>query len=182
MSWNDQMQKDAEKTRMDYTTEFSDKLGAWINAVKSGVEGNGLAAVEDVLRRWRQSVAQLQSQSDVILSNDNIMEELSTLASQVASEKATLAKLKGEAVTRTDQADSVNPKIRGSPYTNILGLQRQFRSSTRFAILIASIVFGVLALCVLGFLVYRVVQTGSLSPTGYAQAGGNGLTNLRGNR
>ena len=51
-----------------------------------------------------------------------------------------------------------------------------FRSSTRFGILIASIVFGVLALGTLGFLIYQIVTSGNIIPPSYIQ-GGSGRTN-----
>ena len=177
MPWTEQNQKDAENEANGYFQEFMEKWEAWKNVVQSGAPNSGQAAVEDVVRRWQQSLASLQNQSDAITSNDSVMDELGQLAAQVAEEKATLRKLRSEAGTRMDQADSVNPKIRSSPYTNLLFLDRVFRDSTRFWILIASIVFGVLALCALGYLVYQIVMSGSLVPMQYIQ-GGSGRTNF----
>lgn len=156
-------------------TEFNEKWEAWRNAVRSGQPNSGQAAVEDVVRRWQQSLNALKTQSESVMSNDTVMDGLGQLAVQVAEQKATLRKLRSEAGTRSDQADSLNPKVRSSPYTNLLGLNRVFRDSTRTGILIASIVFGSLALGSLGFLVYSVVNKGSLVPVQYIQ-GGTGRT------
>jgi len=157
MPWNRQDQDMAIQKATDFKTEFKEKYDAWKNAILAGNAGTGQAATEDVLRRWRQQQEILQSKSDQIMSNENVMDSLGQLAIQVAEEKNTLEKLKSESVTRTDQADSVNPKVRGSPYTNILGLQRTFRSSTRLAIMIVSIVFGALAIGTLAYLVYALM-------------------------
>jgi len=173
MPWTEQNQKDAQLEADGYGVELGEKYTAWLSAVQSGAPttGSALAAVEDVMRRWQQSISSLQSQSEAIVGNDSVMDALGQLATQVAEEKSTLQKLRNEAITRTDQADSVNPKVRASPYTNILGLDRVFRDSTRFWILITSIIFGVLALGALGFLVYQVVSTGALVPMQYIQGG-----------
>lgn len=178
MPWTAQQQAEADAEVAAFIIEFDEKWLAWRAAIQSGVPtaSTGQAAVEDVVRRWQQSLAQLKGQSDIIMSNDNTMDELGQLAVQVAEEKNTLRKLRSEAGTRTDQADSVNPKSRASPYTNLLGLDRVFRSSTRFGILIASIVFGVLALGTLGFLIYQIVTSGNIIPPSYIQ-GGSGRTN-----
>ena len=177
MPWTAQQQVEAEAEAAAFMMEFDEKWLAWRAAIQSGVPtaSTGQAAVEDVVRRWQQSLAQLKGQSDIIMSNENTMDELGQLAVQVSEEKNTLRKLRSEAGTRADQADSVNPKVRASPYTNLLGLERTFRSSTRFGILIASIVFGVLALGTLGFLIYQIVSTGEIIPPSYIQ-GGSGRT------
>ena len=159
-----------------FATEFGEKWMVWRSAIQSGAPtaATAQAAVEDVVRRWQQSLTQLQGQSELIMSNDTTMDELGQLAVQVAEEKNTLRKLRSEAGTRADQADSVSPKVRASPYTNLLGLDRVFRDSTRFGILIASIVFGVLALGTLGFLIYQVVV--SESTPSYISSGGGART------
>ena len=173
MPWTEQNQKAAEHEAESYFAETMEKWEVWRNAVQAGAPtaASSQAAVEDAVRRWQQSLASLQAQSDSIASNDNAMDELSQLAQQVAQEKATLRKLRSEAGTRANQADSVNPKVRPSPYTNILGLNRVFRGSTNFNIMMASIVFGVLSLGSLGYLVYSVTSTGSLVPMQYIQSG-----------
>lgn len=128
------------------------------------------AAVADVIDRWQKSLNSLQAQSDHIMSNENLMDGLGQLATKMAEEKVNLQKLRGEAGTRSNQADSVNPKIRGSPHTNILWLNRTFRDSTRSGILAASIVFGTLSLGALGYLVYSVMT--KEHSQGYIAAGG----------
>ncbi len=91
------------------------------------------------------------------------MERLSASLQEVAELRDTLADLQAQAVTRTEQADSVNPKVTPSPYVNILGLQRTFRDSTRQGLLLASIVIGALALIALGFLVVAFVSGSGLA-------------------
>ena len=163
MPWTAQQQAEAEQRSAAFRADYVAKLDAWRNLVQSGAPtaATGQAALEDVVRRWQQSVTALQAQSDSLMSNESAMDQLGQLANQVAEEKVTLRRLRGEAGTRSDQADSVNPKIRGSPYTNILGLNRTFRDSTRHGILAASIVFGVAALGTLGYLVYAVLPKGA---------------------
>lgn len=175
MRWTESDHRGAEQESEQYAAEFNEKWMAWKNAVQSGAPtaANNQAVVEEVVRRWRQNVALLRQKSDDIMSNENLMDDLGQLATQVADEKVTLHRLRGKAVTRGDQADSVNPKVRASPYTNLLGLNRVFRDSTRFSILIASIVFGVLSLGSLGYLVYRITASGALVPMGYQQSGGS---------
>ena len=172
MPWTDQNQRDAEQEAAGFEAELNEKWAAWANGLVAGNPGSGQAAVEDVIRRWRKSLEALKGQSDAIMSDDSVLDSLGQLANQVADEKRTLAKLRSESGTREEQSDSVNPKVRPSPYTNILGLQRTFRSSTRFSILIASIVFAVLAICAVAYLAYRVVSSGELVPMGYIAAGG----------
>ena len=179
MPWTPQNQADAEQRATAFAAEYSDAQTAWLNAIRSGASPVAAKGrVDDVVKRWQKSVSDLENQSDVIMSDQNTMDSLGQLATQLAEEKATLSKLRGEAVTRSDQADSVNPKTKASPYTNILGLRRTFRESTRFGILIASILFGVLALGALGFLGYRSLEPmASSSPSvssGFSgsQAGG----------
>lgn len=174
MPWTEENQRSAEKTASNFETELITKWEAWLIAIRTGAPtaASNQAAVEDVLRRWQKSVDALKSQSDSIMSNDSVMEELGQLAAQVAQEKETLRKLQSKAGTRVGQADSVNPKVRPSPYTNMLGLNRVFRSSTRTGVLVASILFGILALGSLGFLVYSVVNEGAIVVPGqYRQAG-----------
>jgi hypothetical protein len=177
MPWTPQNQADAEKRAAAFAAEYSDAQTAWLNAIRSGASPVAAKGrVDDVVSRWQKSVSDLETQSEGIVSNPSSMDSLGQLATQLAEEKAVLAKLRSEAVTRGDQADSVNPKVRGSPYTNILGLRRSFRESTRFSILIASILFGILAVGALGFLGYRslepVISASSSSSSGL-QAGGS---------
>jgi len=173
MPWTAEQQAAAEKQSADFLAEYNVKVEAWRNFIQGGDSRAvaGQQAVEDVVRRWQQHLTSLQAQSDHLMSNENLLDELGQLANQVAEEKVTLQRLKGQAGTRADQADSVNPKVRGSPYTNILGLNRTFRNSTRTGLITASIVFGTLSLGVLVFLVYSVVTKGSSES--YTATGGN---------
>jgi hypothetical protein len=152
-------------------------MEAWRNSLLAGSNSTiGQAAVEDIVRRLQQNVTMLQSRSDAIASNDSVMESLGQLATQMAEEKEILKRLRSEAVTRVDQSESVNPKIKASPYTNVLGLHRMFRSSTWYAIMIASIVFGVLALGSIAALVYSIFESGRILPEGMRQSGGQRRT------
>ena len=91
------------------------------------------------------------------LSDQGVMDMLGAMVAEVEEQKQILESLQSEAGTRGGQADSLNPKVRPSPYTNILGLQRTFRTGTRTGILILSIVIGALSLATLGYLVYNVI-------------------------
>ena len=163
MPWTSKDQERAAAEANEYRVGFNQKFADWENAIRSGKPAFGTehAALKEFLRRWHQSLEHLKSQSDAITSNDSVMDELGQLVTRLAEDKALFDKLSTEAGTRTDQADSVNPKVRPSPYTNILGLNRIFRQSAQFGIMIASIVFGILALAVLGYIVYIVRTTGT---------------------
>jgi hypothetical protein len=157
MPWTAANQTAAQQVADNFASEYASAVDAWTVALRSG--GNAVAAkgrVTDLVGRWRQSVNDLEQQSDGIMSDQTAMDQLGQLATQVAQERGTLAKLRSEAGSRSVQSDSVNPKAKTSPYTNILGLRRTFRESTRLGILIASIVFGVLALVALGLLGYAL--------------------------
>ena len=159
MPWTAENQKQAEAEATTNLKGYIQRIQAWENAVRSGKPfGTEHAALKEHIRLWHQNLEHLKSQSDAIVSNDSVMDDLGQLVTRLAEDKAEFDKLTVEAGTRTNQADSVNPKIRSSPYTNILGLNRIFRPSAQFGILIASIVFGILALAVLAYIVY-VVQT-----------------------
>jgi len=185
MTWTADNQAAAQQVANNFAFEYASAVDAWTIALRSG--GNAVAAkgrVTDIVNRWRQSVNDLERQSDIIMSDQTAMDQLGVLATQVATEKATLAKLQNEAGTRTYQATSVNPKATTSPYTNILGLRRVFRESTRLGILIASIAFGFLALLAFALLGYSLsgpivaaagavtgAVTGSLGAATFGQRG-----------
>jgi hypothetical protein len=175
MSWTRERQDAAQQQINTFLAEYQTTMDQWKNSVQSGQSTQGEAATQDVLRRWRQYTIDLQAQSGAATANQSVMDLLSQLVGDVGEQKKILAELEGEAATRVDQADSLNPKVRNSPYTNILGLQRTFRDSTRTAILIASIIFGMLALGVLSFLVYQMVinPDGSPSPSISGMMGGS---------
>jgi transketolase len=172
MSWTKERQDAAQKKVADFVAEYQTTMDQWKNSVQAGQATQGEAAVQDVLRRWRQHTMDLQAQSAAATQNQAIMDVLADLVKEVGEQKQILADLESEAVTRADQADSLNPKVRNSPYTNILGLQRTFRESTRTGIIIASVVFGVLALAALGFLIYSVQGQGAVFVPGAALASG----------
>jgi hypothetical protein len=174
MSWTKERQDAAQKQINDFAMEYIGTMEQWKTAVQAGQATQGEAAVQDVLRRWRQFTMDLQTQSAAATQNQAIMDVLAELVKDVGEQKQILAELEREAVTRVDQADSLNPKVRNSPYTNILGLQRTFRESTRTAIIIASVVFGILALGVLGVIVYSMTQSG-VSVTGAVLKGTGGI-------
>jgi len=154
MPWTVEDQKRAEQKNTAFQQEFNTRLNGWKDAMAAGAPGQGQAAVEDTLTRWRAHMQSLQSSSESLVGNESLIDTVGVLATQVADEQAVLTKLRSESGTRANQADTVNPKIKGIPATNILGLNRVFRSSTRLALLIASIVFGVLAAVALGYFVY----------------------------
>ena len=145
----------------EFAAEFHAAQEAWRSAVMTG-SGTAIAQtqVDDVLRRWRAFVNGLERQTEATIAQDGVMNRLSELLTEAEEQRAILARLQSEAGTRSNQADSLNPKIRQSPYTNIMWLQRTFRGSTRTAILVASVVFALLAVAALGFLVWRVVVGG----------------------
>jgi hypothetical protein len=158
--WTDELHSAAEQELNGFAAEFADAMTAWTSAAAAGNSDQGQARVDDVLRRWRDFTGRLQTGSLLAAANGNVMERLTSRLTEVSELRDTLAGLEARVVTRTEQSESVNPKIRPSPYVNILGLQRTFRESTRNGLLIASIVIGVIALAVLGVLVWQFV-TGS---------------------
>jgi hypothetical protein len=159
-SWTQKKQEEAEKQMLAFQTEYKETHDAWINGIQSGNPAQYRAATEDVLRRWRASINDLRSQSDSFYDNHDTLDMLNQLVVGVQDERALLKKLKSEAVTREDQAYSVNPKVRDSPYINLLWLDRTFRPSTRAGIIAATSIFGVIALGATGFMGYRLSTSG----------------------
>ena len=161
--WTEDLHTQAEKRLDGFVAEFGDAIAAWKSAAAAGNSDQGQARVDDVLRRWRDFTGQLQAGSLMATADGSAMEHLTARLAEVSELRDTLSKLQGRVLTRTEQADSLNPKVTPSPYVNILGLQRTFRDSTRTGLLIASIVIGVIALAVLGFLVARFVLGSGLA-------------------
>lgn len=161
--WTDELHSAAEQKLNAFAAEFADAMTAWKSAAAAGNSDQGQARVDDVLRRWRDFTGNLQTGSLLAAANGTVMERLTTRLAEVSELRDTLADLQGRVGTRTEQADSVNPKVRPSPYVNILGLQRTFRDETRTGLLIASIVIGVVALAVLGVLIWQFVVGSGLS-------------------
>jgi len=174
MQWTAQDQIKAETEAAESLHDAQKKNEEWLNAIRSGkpIFGTEHAALKESLRQWNTRIDHLKSRSDAITSNESVMDSLGQLVSKLAEERATFRTLSEEVTTSTEQASSVNPKIRQSPYTNILGLNRIFRPSTQFGILIASIVFGILALIAMGYLVYIVSFTGKVVYDSPIQGGG----------
>jgi hypothetical protein len=162
MQWSGTDQQMAEAELAAYMVEFDGTYMNWLNGIKAGNAAQGKAAVEEILRRWRGSVENLRQRSERFAESDTAIQHLHQRVVELGEQRVVLRRLQSEAGTRADQADSLNPKVRPSPFTNILGLQRTFRDSTRKSILGASIVFGIFAVLLLAFLIYRVV-TGSAS-------------------
>jgi hypothetical protein len=178
MSWDETKQLASTLKFFEFLEEFNGRYATWTGTVQSGADGTqALAAVDDVLRRWRAHVESLRAHSESVIS-ESAVKDMEQIINQTAEDTATLASLKSQAVTREDQADSVNPKVRESPWTNLLGLDRVFRPATRTNIVIAAIVFGALAIGVLAFLIYRVVV--NPSPISYPGGGGGGGTEMIG--
>lgn len=157
MSWTQANQDAAVAQMIEYIEQTNAAFEAWYNSLQSGQQNQSQAALEEVLRRWRASLAQLRAESDSLMANDGQLEAMGAIVKEVSDLQATLQKLQSESGTRTDQAVSVNPKVTVSPYTNILGLQRTFRSSTRTGLLIAAIVFACLAIGLAGYIIYRLL-------------------------
>lgn len=152
MPWTQEMHVAAQSRLNGIAQEYQTALTAWQNGVQAGNPAQYEAQVQDILRRWRQFTNDLRAQSEAATANQGVMDLLGQLVTEVGEQQQTLTRLRSEAGTRVDQADSLNPKVRPSPYTNILGLHRTFRESTRTAIFWLAIVFGALALGVIGYL------------------------------
>ena len=153
--WTLELQRAEEAKTAAFAADFRAAMDAWKNQVQSGQPDAGKAIAASVLERWRGNRVGLQTRAQQIADNGN-MQELEILSGEVIEQRMQLDKLRDEAGTRVDQAASVNPKVRPSGYTNILGLNRIFRSSTWWTLLIASVIFGVLAVSLLGYITYKL--------------------------
>jgi len=140
-----------------FSNEFAARMADWENGLRAGQTGQWQAAVEDTLRRWRAKVDGLRTQSQMLDATNHEITDLERKIGEIMQAQTDLATLRAQAATREGQAGSLNPKVVPSPYTNILGLQRTFRDSTRFTILILSILFGIVAIGLLGWLTYMSV-------------------------
>jgi hypothetical protein len=175
MPWTAEQQEAAKAQVAAFEAEYDKAIGDWSNNVQAGTQGQFEAQIQDILRRWRQFTSDLQEQSSIALADQGVMDMLGVMVAEVEEQKQILERLRSEAGTRGDQADSLNPKVRPSPYTNILGLQRTFRSGTRTGILIISIIVGALALAALSYLVYTALTRQSASATLESAARPSGL-------
>lgn len=175
--WTAQNQAEAEATLANFEEEYRVAYGNWYSLVQSGgSSAQGQAAVEDVLRRWRGALEKLRDQSKITqMGEGTTLDVLHTLVGELNEQKAVLADLQSRYGTATEQASTLNPKVRSSPYTNLLGLDRVFKPSTRLHIIIAAIVFAVLALGALIWLVYGMIVIPAGQRASYVaapQAGG----------
>lgn len=150
-----ELQRAEEAKTAAFAAEFRTAMEAWKNQVQSGQPDAGKAIAASVLERWRGNRVGLQNRAQQVADDGN-MQELETLSGEVIEHRQQLDRLRDEAGTRIDQASSVNPKVRPSGYTNILGLNRIFRSSTWWTLLAASVIFGVLAASLLGYITYQL--------------------------
>jgi hypothetical protein len=154
MSWTPEKQANANEKMLFFEQEFDTAITAWVNGIQTNNPQQFQHQVEEILRKWRAFTDNLQMESEAVMANQGVMDILANLVGEMSEQKRILARLQSESITREDQASSLNPKNANSPYTNILGLQRSFSSATRTAILIAAIVFGVIALVLLGAVGY----------------------------
>lgn len=173
MTWTKEKQEKAELDTMTFAGEFHVAHEAVKEKIQAGLSDEEVmaayVAVSEVLRRWRAHSESLQNE----VMDPTYLEDLQRKLVELGDQRAILARLESEAGTRTDQATSVNPKVTQSPYTNILGLQRVFRGETRTGILVAGIVFAVLAVAGLAFLVVRLLMGGLRAPVQVGAGGGS---------
>jgi hypothetical protein len=150
----------------NFNTQYKTAYDKWLFDVqtalldpsKANTVGPAKSRVDAVLTAWRAAVDDARKLSDATTANSSFIDELSRISSQVATERDNLRQLQAKQGTRTDQVKSVNPKITQSPYVNILGLRRNFRHSTRVGLIVATSVFGILALGLLGYASYSALS------------------------
>jgi hypothetical protein len=171
MPWTKEKQERAEADTMAISMEFVVAFESVTEKISTGASDAEVmaayTAAAEVLRRWRAQSDGLQTE----VTNSTHLDDLQRKLVELTDQRAILARLESEAGTRVDQANSVNPKVTASPYTNILGLQRTFRSPARTGLMIAGIVFAALAVLGLVFLVVQLVMSGGV-PSSYAAVGG----------
>jgi hypothetical protein len=164
MAWTTSQQENSTQKLSDISGEYWKAYGQWQQAVADAARepsqskvGAAVANVQAKLGVWRSFVADLKHSSTEAVSQGDILSDLNSLASDIAEQREVLDKLRSKEQTRSEQGNTVTHKVTPSPYVNILFLERTFRDSTRFGILIASIFFGILALCTVCFCIYKVV-------------------------
>jgi hypothetical protein len=169
--WDAHKQSKAQEDFERAVAGFAAAIEAWRNALQTGNTTQATiaeAAVEEVLRNWRQEITILRERvQGAGTSEHDSIDQLSQRVQDLTEQRALLANLQSQQVTRDEQATSVNPKTVPSPYTNVLGLQRTFRNSVRQGIIIAAIVFGLVALGVLGYVIYAMVVIPAADRTAY---------------
>lgn len=168
MPWSIEQQTKYSNDLDKLVLEYANAYRTWTNTIKDSArdpslqpEANRAAAqVSSILQKMRVYVNELKNTSSEAVSQEDILQKINDLATHIAEEKIKLAKLRSESGTRDQQAKSLNPRSTPSPYTNILGLNRIFRDSTRFTIMILSILFGAFSLGLILYLIYTIVSPG----------------------
>jgi hypothetical protein len=143
-----------------FKQQFETEYETWRNAIQAGQPAQYESSVNSILDKWWAFTNQLSGQVETTQGDTSTV--ISEMVRELETQKQVLAELQSESVTRGDQADSVNPKSKPSPYTNILGLQRTFRDSTRSNIFVATLIFAALALVAVAALVFAVVTGGEV--------------------
>jgi hypothetical protein len=152
--------EDAANKSAEFRQFFEAEYTAWRNGIQAGQPEQYEASVNSILDKWWSFTNDLSAQAEQSQGDTEVV--VADLVAEIETQKKILAELQSEATTRTDQADSLNPKSVPSPYTNMLGLQRTFRDSTRTSVFWASVVFAVLALAAAAALVISVVMGGEV--------------------
>ena len=150
----------AEQQSDAFKQQFTTEYEAWRNGIQAGQPAQYEASVTSILDKWWAFTNQMSSQVET--EQDGTSTVVADLVKELETQKQVLADLQSESVTRGDQADSVNPKSKPSPYTNILGIQRTFRDSTRSNIFVATLVFAALALVAVVALIFSVITGGEV--------------------
>jgi hypothetical protein len=179
MSWTDADEQQTKAQLAQMASDYEAAYAKWQGALASGSSdvsvGTLKLAVQQSLDKWRTYVERLRGRSDAIVANEGVMNRLFVLSNEAKEQEDILDSLRDEAVTRADQAYTVNPKTRQTPYTNILGLRRIFRESTRSLIFYVSIVFAALAIATVGYLAFSIYSAGGVVvEQAYRGAGGGG--------
>ena len=180
MSWTREHQEEKRARLIELNNSVTSNIEAWKSSVQTAmgnIEAGDVTskklAVDGSMRQFREFVNYLRTQTDQVTANGTTIDEIARLAAEVAEEKENLRRLKEKYGTRSEQAQSVNPKVTQSPFVNALWLRRNFREDTRVGLIMASIVFGILAFGSMGFLIYSIVTGGIMKPSLYtAQQGG----------
>ena len=158
MPWTQDEQDRAVAKHDTLKEQFNSRLKKWTDALSAGEDGDvDKAAVEDGLTRWRSHMMEIQNSTEQLIGESSQLTRIGILASRVADEKTVLKKLQSEGGTRADQAETTANKHKSTPSSNLLWLNRTFRSSTRLFLIILSIVFGTLTV---GALIYFVFASG----------------------
>jgi len=167
MPWTQEDQSRATKKHDDLKADFYSRVSKWNDALTAGQDGTiEKGAVEDGLARWRTHMMSMQNSTEELIGENSQLTQIGILASRVADEKTVLKKLQSEGGTRADQAETTANKHKSTPSSNLLWLNRTFRSSTRLFLTIVSILFATLTVVALIYFVYAsgVVQK-MMAPT-----------------